>query len=870
MKRLLKFKPIAFVCGLLFVCLAIPLTIHAITVNGGGPEFGWITHHNFKTGNASVLKTTLKKMDNGVYAYCLQPTKESPTGQNYKPGDKLPEGLFRILKNGYPNKSITGNKEKDYYITQVAVWIENGNYDRKTLTGDMLKYVDKLVATAKDSSDSSKTYVRFDKKNLNGYLSKDGKSYVTDWIKVEGNNISGTTTIDVKGAPEGTQLIDDNYLTGNKMKVGQKFYFKIPIEKVKSPIKIQFKGSGRYNSHAALCYLSPDSKYQNTASYVPITVNESTADYAVLNVNPSRGGINLLKTDAAGSNKLQGAEFSVVSKETNKEVGKMVTNKDGKATMGDLLMGDYIIKETKAPTGYEISTATKTVTVKPASATSVTFTDNPVHRQCMLRKVDSETRKPVAGATFELSKNGKVIGTFTSAPNGIVKLGDLAYGTYQVKEVKAPKGYIVSDKVFTFDVKETGNGKYEYDAPNTPVRGGVELYKFGEELRQLPVENKDAKVNDKKEVKQADNKAVDANKDTKVADSKDIKVLDSKETKDTKSADKKEIKPLEKKPLAGVKFQLFRKDCKAGDNTYLLPTTDKNATKNELAKPGEIGKDGIQLLGEFTTNAEGKVLVPNLLNGSYFFKEVSTAKGYIADATPVAFDIVNNGQVVKVQKENKPITGKVQITKLDLTTRKVLPNTEFEITDENGNQIVTGITDKNGIFEFGPLKYGKYFYRELKAPEGYLIDGNKYPFEIKTNDEIVKCEMTDKKITGKLQITKKDASTGALLPNTTFAIYDNNGKVVAKGKTDKNGIFEFGPLEYGKYFYQEIEAPKGYNIDTKKYPFEIKNDGEIIKCEMKDTRIPKTGDKETNPVIPVAGAGVVALAGGAYAFLKRR
>ena len=102
--------------------------------------------------------------------------------------------------------------------------------------------------------------------------------------------------------------------------------------------------------------------------------------------------------------------------------------------------------------------------------------------------------------------------------------------------------------------------------------------------------------------------------------------------------------------------------------------------------------------------------------------------------------------------------------------------------------------------------------------------------------------------TSKLELTKKDVSDGKLLPNAKFRIKDKDGNVVATGVTDGNGLAAF-TLRYGKYTYQEYEAPKGYLIDEREFPFEIKEDGKVVKATMTNEKIqeekittPKTGD----------------------------
>lgn len=212
---------------------------------------------------------------------------------------------------------------------------------------------------------------------------------------------------------------------------------------------------------------------------------------------------------------------------------------------------------------------------------------------------------------------------------------------------------------------------------------------------------------------------------------------------------------------------------------------------------------------------------------------------------------------------NQKIIGSLELTKKDVSDGALIPNCGVEILDKDGNVVVQGKTDETGVIVFDHLEYGDYFYREYDAPEGYVLDETAYPFSIKENGEIVKAEMTNRKIEGTLELTKKDVANGKALPNAGFRIYDEEGNVVAEGKTDKNGVAVF-KLTYGKYSYQEYDAPEGYQIDDSLFPFEIKKDGEIIKAEMtnqKKEEAPKPEDqgpkedtpKPSNPDTPKTG-----------------
>lgn len=94
---------------------------------------------------------------------------------------------------------------------------------------------------------------------------------------------------------------------------------------------------------------------------------------------------------------------------------------------------------------------------------------------------------------------------------------------------------------------------------------------------------------------------------------------------------------------------------------------------------------------------------------------------------------------------NKPIISELEITKVDIADGKLLPNAGFRIKDADGNTVVEGRTDENGIAKF-TLRYGKYTYEEFDAPEGYQLDTTPFEFEVKENGQILKATVTNEKI----------------------------------------------------------------------------------------------------------------------------
>lgn len=263
------------------------------------------------------------------------------------------------------------------------------------------------------------------------------------------------------------------------------------------------------------------------------------------------------------------------------------------------------------------------------------------------------------------------------------------------------------------------------------------------------------------------------------------------------------------------------------------------------------------------TDKDGNLIFSNLKLGNYCVKELKTLDGYILNDKPVCFSLEYKDQYTpiityKTLIENKLKTTPFEFTKTDYSTDETLPNTTMKIYTINDELVYEGKTDENGKITINRLPIGKYYIEESEAPEGYLINEEKMYFEVKGDETIVKSNMKDEKITGTLEFTKTDFSESITLPNTTIEIYNDKDKLIYTGTTDENGKIVIEKIPYGKYYILEKNAPKGYSLNTEKMPFEIKENGEIVKCSMKDEKIIEVPNTEKNK-FPTAEVGSILL-----------
>ncbi len=169
------------------------------------------------------------------------------------------------------------------------------------------------------------------------------------------------------------------------------------------------------------------------------------------------GSLQVIKKDAESGKVLEGAEFKLKN-ETGQVVGEAkTTNKDGVVTFENLVPGKYTLEETKAPEGYKALEVTVEVNVVANTVMKQEVLNEKVKEkitgQIEIIKVDANDKdKKLAGAVFEILKDGTKIDALTSDENGKATSKELEPGDYILKEVQAPEGYSLSDKEIEFTI----------------------------------------------------------------------------------------------------------------------------------------------------------------------------------------------------------------------------------------------------------------------------------------------------------------------------------------------------------------------------------------------------------------------------------
>lgn len=291
----------------------------------------------------------------------------------------------------------------------------------------------------------------------------------------------------------------------------------------------------------------------------------------------------------------------------------------------------------------------------------------------------------------------------------------------------------------------------------------------------------------------------------------------------------------------------------------------------------------------YFTDENGYLILPESLKcGNYRIEEVSAPDGYTQNTqyveikvdknTAYQMDSVSGDAIITVTYENHPVKGKLVIHKSGETLKSFkkdfvyeetsLEGAEFEIyaaediftpdhqVDEQGNRHViyakdtlvkTVTTNKNGEAVIRDLPLGKYRVKETKAPSGFALnpDSQEVSFIYKdqnTPEIEEKLEFSNERQKVELSVEKQDAETGKALKGATFGLYNKEAissgdKVIVKADTllqeitsNEKGKAAFTlDLPLGRYYVKELQAPAGYVSSDEILEFDATYQGQDVK-----------------------------------------
>lgn len=769
------------------VANAQPLQAYEMVANIKYKDFTYL----YGNGAGSPVRYIDYLIDgNQMEVFCLERDKLSPTGTGYKEGELLDKGLNYIISNFFETKEhLTGDDKKDFYITQMAVRVYQDGNDSHLKDAEGRYY--------KDPEDVIPAIQEIVKKATESGLEKpkfDNSLEVTPESSVFVNKgdafETGVYTIKVKGDLESYDVTIADAPKDTKIVKLDNNQFKLStdasnITESDYNVKINVKGTFKNKYKYATEFLSSEEKVQN------LGVIKTHEDTQVLEAKASAGlkadgTIEITKQGDDGK-LLPGAEYDIVDSK-GKVVDHVVTGKDGKIKTKALLIGAYDVIETKAPPGYTLDATPRRVIVESGQTTTIVITNKQAFLQVRIKKEDAETG---------------------DKPQGEASLVGAKYGVYSDKEATK----LLDEVTIGKDLKGTstklpldGESRTVYVKETVAPKG----YLLDETVQEVIVtqDNPTTEVFMKDIVSKE--KIVKGN--VSILKVGDVSVMGK--VKNFFKGEDKEEEGKSKPVLEGAEFTVYDKADKVVDT--------------------------------IVTDKEGKAKTKLLPYGKYRVSETKTPEGYKAVED---FEVViseNNKEYYYVV-EDIAIKSQVKLVKVDAENQEAtLEGAVYELFDANNKKVGEYTTNENGEIAVGDLAYGSYVFIEKEAPTGYVLDQKEIPFEVKEDSQLIELTATNVKIKGLLEITKVDVVDSKELPGAHFEIYNEAGEKILEAVTDENGIATFDKLPHGKYTFKETIAPDGYIINEVEVPFEIKENGEIIRHTVENEKI--TGTLEITKV----------------------
>ena len=899
--------------GMLFLLSIFSVqNVHAEQYNGTIYESEWISNIYVKKDTAGRSKYEqarfIRRSSDDQYVYCIQPMSGIDNSTpyeiirsdynsvlNFSPEQWERISLLAYYGYQYNENGYNHNDKKWYAITQVMIWRtarpDVDIYFTGTLNGSRVaKFEDEM---AEIESLVANHYTR---PNLENNITLPiGNSITLN----DSNNVLNRFTI--SNTQNVNASINGNSITITATGIGNA---SISLEKKSTKYEIP-----------PLVYINPNS--QNV-----MTVGNYDPVYTKLNLKVIGGRVTPVKTDMEtrtstpqGEATLGGAVYGIYTEDGTK-VGTVTTNEDGRNTSDYLpTLGRFYLLEEKASTGYRLDSTKYYFNITEDNLNpEVKVYEQVIRRYFEFTKVyasaETQIMEPEVGVKFGIYNNkGEQVEELTTNSQGVFSF-NLPYGTYIVKQLTTTKGHEKIDD-FTVEVKTTGEVVKKVIS-NAPITAKLRVVKIDAETKEV-IKRSNIKF-----------KIFDINKNEYVCQTitypnkQTICVWETDSDGEFTTAYPLMTGTYKLEEVDQVidgylwnnqshEFSIDEESNLRTDSEYgiIFDTNFENQrVKGEIQieKTGEVAEltengfefktqklEGVKfglyaledivwngktiytkdtLIAEKMTDSDGKIVFDELYLGKYYVKEIETLDNYVLDEKQYETELVYKDQYTPTIFYSEAIlnvlkTGKLEFTKTDISESKTLPNTLIEIYTEDDQLVFSGRTNEEGKIVIDRLPQGKYYILEKEAPEGYKLNEEKMPFEIKENGEIIKSTMKDEDIAGTLEFTKLDFSNDNPLPNTLIEIYTEDDQLVFSGRTDENGTITIEKLKYGKYYILEKEAPEGYELNPDKMYFEIKEDGEIVKSVMKDKQIVKVPNTEANDYKELLFSGITLLISGA-------
>lgn len=549
-------------------------------------------------------------------------------------------------------------------------------------------------------------------------------------------------------------------------------------------------------------------------------------------------------------------------------IGTYKTSANGSFTVTGLKEGTYIVEELASDSGHVIDTPSQTAYIsgKDQDVVQLYFGNSP-KGSLLIKKIDSVTHESLSDVEFfVMTSDGTVVGNgngkFTTDSAGSILIENIDPGTtLVVKETRAKDGYVLDDAPQTAKIKAgetvtlefrnapkgslvivkkdavtgkplkgvaftvtTSSGQYVPNAGGQISSNGIY---YTDEAGQIILSGLAPDTYVVTETESIPGYVLDSTPQTVVVNANDTQTL-----------------TFTNKPTGGL----------------IIIKRDEDSGKRISGVQFEVRKMNGEIIGTYTTDRNGVIQLPDLESGWYTVTERKAASGYLTDTTPQQVEI-KDGQTSTLELTNRKAAG-ILLHKVDADTGEGIYGAVFLLYDSSRNPIGQYVTDQDGyVYVDEGLKDGRYYIREIKAADGYVLDDTLKTIYIRYGST-TEIEWKNTAIRGQIQIIKKSANdnpinglpAGTLLEGAVFEIYDKAGNVVDTIRSDSRGRAVSKQLPLSRYTIREVKAPDHYAVNPTVMTAYLEHEGQIVTFEVEDDSI-STGVsiKKTGPVQVMPG-----------------
>lgn len=584
--------------------------------------------------------------------------------------------------------------------------------------------------------------------------------------------------------------------------------------------------------------------------------------------------LTIEKIDGQTGKPVPGTKFEI-KKSDGTKIGTVTTGDDGKVTIG-MKGGDfgyldpdvYTVTEVFVPEPYVLSGEHQDIRLNAGDNKSLLFA-NLEMPSIIVEKYDEQTGEKLPNAQFaiyEQADTARPVAEGMTDEDGKFTSGYVKPGTYVIKELNPPPGYMFSDKTSPdrVIVAKPGDGEIVVKVDN--IKLPQLTIKKIDSITKKPLEGVVY------EVKLADDTSVQP---TTVATDEDGMIVIPGLAEGTYQiteisvpepyilADKPQIVKLKGGDQKTILFENIKRPTLIVEK--IDGTTNKGIPNTTFEISHEKGDGSIEKIGTFRTDQDGRIKLPYVETGWYIVTETIPAPGYQKPTNPVTriyLKAGDNSYLTDGDAAQKPdgagkdfaitsgadypvIDGIVNyplnslvIKKADANTGEMLDGATFEVfritgetSGQNGKLICTVTTDHSGVVVITGLEAGAYAVRETKAPNNYIIaETDMQTVNLKPDGTSVVEVVFRNYPYGNISIQKLDGETKKPLEGAVFTVTTADGAMVGDKTytTDVDGNILVPNLAPGSYIVTEIEAPEGYILSSKPQSVQIGTEGKTI------------------------------------------